>query len=60
MAHAGKTQVSQAAIDKETEASLSKITESFEANKEKVVQKLLDRVILINPQLHPNLKKVES
>jgi len=58
--HAGKTQLSQTAVDKETEAALGKVTESFDANKAKVVDKLLDRVVLIKPELHRNLKKVEN
>ncbi|KAG9008992.1 H(+)-transporting V1 sector ATPase subunit G [Tulasnella sp. JGI-2019a] len=55
--HAGKTQVSQSAVDKETEVALAKITSSFETNKEKVVDKLMDRVTLITLELHRNLQK---
>lgn len=58
--HAGKTQVSQSAVDKDTEVALAKITESFESNKAKVVDKLMDRVILITPELHRNLSKIQS
>jgi len=56
--HAGKTQVSQSVVDKETEAALAKITASFQNNKDQVVDKLMNRVILITPELHRNLKKV--
>jgi len=55
--HVGQTQVSQSAIDKETETTLVKITTSFQTNREKVVDKLMDRVILIKPELHRNLTK---
>jgi len=56
--HAGQTQVSQSAVDKETDAALVKVMSSFQANKEKVVDKLMDRVVLIKPELHRNLTKV--
>jgi len=56
--HVGKTQVSQSAVDKDTEVNLGKITSSFQTNKDKVVDKLMDRVILIKPELHRNLTKV--
>ena len=53
----GTTQSSQAAVDKETEAKLQTITQSYEKNKDQVVKKLLDRVVLVKPELHRNLKK---
>lgn len=52
--------MSQSAVDKDTEVALAKITESFESNKAKVVDKLMDRVILITPELHRNLSKIQS
>ena len=55
--HAGSTQSAQVAIDKETEVELAQITEQYTQNKDAVVKKLLDRVILVNPELHRNLKK---
>jgi len=57
--HAGTTSTAQTAIDKETEVNLKDITTSFEANKDNVVKKLLDRVVLIKPELHRNLTKVQ-
>ena len=57
---AGTTQTSQSAIDKETEDKLAEITKSYEAHKDAVVQKLLDRVVLVKPELHRNLRKIES
>ncbi|RPD64405.1 V-type ATPase [Lentinus tigrinus ALCF2SS1-6] len=56
--HAGNTQTVQASIDKDTEVKQQEIRAQYEGNKEKVVQKLLDRVILVKPELHRNLKKL--
>lgn len=55
----GTTQTSQSAIDKETEVKLEEISNAYLANKDKVVKKLLDRVVLVKPELHRNLRKVE-
>lgn len=55
----GTTQTSQSAIDKETEVKLEEISKAYLANKDKVVKKLLDRVVLVKPELHRNLRKVE-
>ncbi|KIY52780.1 V-type ATPase [Fistulina hepatica ATCC 64428] len=55
--HAGATSEVQAAVDRETEVKLANIAASYEANKEKVVKKLMDRVVLVKPELHRNLKK---
>ncbi|KAK0488763.1 H+-ATPase G subunit-domain-containing protein [Armillaria novae-zelandiae] len=55
--HAGTTSSAQASIDKETDIKLKSITDSFNANKDQVVKKLLDRVVLVKPELHRNLKK---
>jgi V-type H+-transporting ATPase subunit G len=57
--HAGNTQTAQAAVDKETEAKRGEIAEQYKNNKDAVVKKLLDRVILAQPELHRNLKKQE-
>ncbi|KAK0218107.1 H+-ATPase G subunit-domain-containing protein [Armillaria fumosa] len=56
--HAGTTSSAQASIDKETDIKLKSITDSFNANKDQVVKKLLDRVVLVKPELHRNLKKI--
>ncbi|KAG5635266.1 hypothetical protein H0H81_011891 [Sphagnurus paluster] len=58
--HAGTTSVAQTAVDKETEDKLQAISASYNQAKDAVVQKLLDRVVLVNPELHRNLKKVEA
>ena len=45
-------------MDRETELKLQATTDAYEANKDAVVKKLLDRVLLVKPQLHRNLNKV--
>ncbi|KAK7030728.1 H+-ATPase G subunit-domain-containing protein [Favolaschia claudopus] len=58
--HAGNTTNAQTAVDKETEVNLKAINDSFGKNKDAVVKKLLDRVVLVKPELHRNLKKVQA
>jgi V-type H+-transporting ATPase subunit G len=48
----------QAAIDKETNEKLAVLEASYKQNKDKVVKKLLDRVLQVKTELHPNLKKI--
>ncbi|KIY64035.1 V-type ATPase, partial [Cylindrobasidium torrendii FP15055 ss-10] len=56
--HAGTTSNAEASIAKETDVKLKEITTSFEAHKDDVVKKLIDRVITVQPELHRNLKKL--
>ena len=56
--HEGVTKANQANIDRETEEKLATLEASYRQNKDKVVKKLLDRVLLVKTELHPNLKKV--
>ena len=58
--HAGNTSSVQVAIDRETEIKLQAITESYHKNKDVVVKNLLGRVVLVEPVLHRNLKKVSD
>lgn len=58
--HAGSTQTAQAAVDQESEIKLQEITDAYNKNKDQVVKKLLDRVVLVKPELHRNLKKVQA
>jgi len=58
--HTGATQSIQASVDKDTELKLKAISDSYNQNKETVVNKLLDRVVLVHPELHRNLRKVEQ
>ncbi|KAA1468854.1 V-type ATPase [Dentipellis sp. KUC8613] len=55
--HAGINQEAQAAVDKDTEVKLQSITDAYLAHKDAVVKKLLDRVVLVKPELHRNLRK---
>lgn len=55
--HAGSTQDAQSVIDKETEEKLRIITGAYNMHKGDVLRKLLDRVVLVQPELHRNLKK---
>ncbi|TDL24075.1 V-type ATPase [Rickenella mellea] len=56
----GTTQSTQSAVDKETDGKLTEITAAYEKSKAAVVVKLLNRVVLVKPELHRNLKKLES
>ncbi|KAL7411382.1 H+-ATPase G subunit-domain-containing protein [Mrakia frigida] len=58
--HAGSSTSSQSTIDTSTEQSLSTLRSSFSTNRPSVVQKLLDRVVLVKPELHRNLTKLEA
>ncbi|EAU90247.1 hypothetical protein CC1G_11571 [Coprinopsis cinerea okayama7 len=58
--HAGTTSVAQSTVDRETEEKLAVINESYDRNKDAVVTKLLDRVVLVHNELHRNLKKPGS
>ncbi|KAH9066780.1 H+-ATPase G subunit-domain-containing protein [Lactarius vividus] len=55
--HAGSTQDAQSIIDKETGEKLRTITDAYNTHKDDVLRKLLDRVVLVQPELHRNLKK---
>ncbi len=55
--HAGSTQDAQSIIDKETEEKLGQITDAYDTHKDDVLRKLLDRVVLVQPELHRNLRK---
>ncbi|EPQ56464.1 V-type ATPase [Gloeophyllum trabeum ATCC 11539] len=56
--HAGVIHSTQQSVDKDAEVKLKEITDQYNANKDKVVKKLLDRVVLVQPELHRNLRKV--
>jgi len=58
--YAGNTQNVQDTVDNDTDAKLAVISQQFDKNKDAVVKKLLDRVILTKPELHRNLKKLEA
>jgi V-type H+-transporting ATPase subunit G len=48
----------QTTIDEETNEKLAALEASYKQNKDKVVKKLLDRVLQVKTELHLNLKKV--
>jgi len=50
----------QERVDKETATRLITVKDSFAENRDAVVKKLLERVILVEPKLHRNLKKEGS
>ncbi|KAF8317118.1 V-type ATPase [Clavulina sp. PMI_390] len=56
----GSTQEAQTLVDRDTETRLVGVTEAFNKNKDAVVKKLLDRVVLVEPKLHRNLSKQEA
>lgn len=53
----GATANTQSEVDRDTETKLLSVTEAFNKNKDSVVKKLLDRVVLVEPKLHRNLTK---
>ncbi|CAE6464993.1 unnamed protein product [Rhizoctonia solani] len=55
---AGNTSNAQEAVDKDTEAKIATINDAYGKQKDAVVQKLLDRVVLVQPELHRNLTKL--
>ncbi|KAG8817805.1 H(+)-transporting V1 sector ATPase subunit G [Serendipita sp. 399] len=55
--HTGVTKANQEAIDKETDEKLALLDASYKKNKDAVVKMLLDRVLLVKTELHPNLQK---
>ncbi|KAH7914853.1 V-type ATPase [Hygrophoropsis aurantiaca] len=56
--HAGTTSSAQTTVDKDTEQKLKHLDACWENNADLIVQKLLDRVVLVEPQLHRNLTKL--
>ncbi|CAE6446208.1 unnamed protein product [Rhizoctonia solani] len=57
---AGSTTDAQDAVDKDTESKIAAINDAYTKQKDVVVQKLLDRVVLVQPELHRNLTKQEA
>ncbi|SCZ93116.1 BZ3500_MvSof-1268-A1-R1_Chr6-2g08471 [Microbotryum saponariae] len=54
--HSGDSSTSQTQVDEYTSDQLGKIASSFDQNKDKVVDDLLQRVVEVNPRLHKNYK----
>ncbi|KAF8587841.1 hypothetical protein K439DRAFT_1407026 [Ramaria rubella] len=57
--HTGSTQNSQSQVDKGTDTKLAAIQKAYESHKEAVVEKLLNRIVLVKSELHHNLEKVQ-
>jgi len=55
--HVGSTSNAQTSVDRETDIKLQQISDSYSKNKDVVTKKLLDRVVLVKPEAHRNLKK---
>ena len=55
--HEGSSGRSQASVDKSTEEQLKKLDEAFEKNRKAVVDKLLERIVDVEPATHRNLQK---
>ncbi|KAF9557341.1 V-type ATPase [Agrocybe pediades] len=58
--HAGTTSTTQVALDRETEVKLKEIEAVFKKKKDEVVNTLLSRATLVQPELHRNLKKLNA
>lgn len=58
--HEGDSGRSQANVDKTTDEQLKTLDTAFDKNRKAVVEKLLERLTEVEPQLHRNLKKVEA
>ncbi|KAK9898409.1 V-type ATPase [Cystobasidium minutum MCA 4210] len=55
--HTGDNDALAAELDKQTDSQLDDIRAQFGRNKQSVVDKLLERVIDVEPSLHRNYKK---
>ncbi|KIR72114.1 V-type ATPase, G subunit [Cryptococcus deuterogattii CA1014] len=58
--HTSQTSTSQTSIDSTTKTQLSQLDDAVAKNKEKVIKKIVSRVLQSEPHLHPNLKKLEA
>jgi V-type H+-transporting ATPase subunit G len=55
--HVGTTSITQAALDKETEAKLQEIDGIYEQKKDVVISAIGKRATVVQPEPHRNLKK---
>lgn len=58
--HANDSTSSQTTIDASTTKALADLQSSFKSNRSGVVDKLLERVVKVEPALHRNLQKIEA
>merc|ERR1712093_736029 len=55
--HSGDNDAAQSELDKQTEQQIESIKADFGKNRQAVVDKLLERVTEVQPELHKNYKK---
>lgn len=58
--HTSQTSTSQTTIDTDKDEQLKKLDAEVKKNGPDVVEKIVSRVLKVNPELHRNLKKVEA
>lgn len=58
--HSNQTSSSQSTIDSSTAEQLKTLDSDVAKNRDTVIKKVVDRVLHVDPKLHPNLKKVEA
>lgn len=58
--HTSQTSTSQTTIDSDKAEQLKKLDAEVQKNGPEVVDKIVSRVLKVNPELHPNLKKIEA
>ncbi|CAK9782086.1 V-type ATPase [Cutaneotrichosporon oleaginosum] len=58
--HTSHKSTSQSTIDESTKKQLAEVEDSMKKNRGAALQKVVDRVLSVEPKLHPNLKKVEA
>ena len=56
----GTQSSAQDKIDRDTKDRLSEIERAFQAKREELISKLLDRVSQVDPQPHKNLQKMSA
>ncbi|WOO86222.1 V-type proton ATPase subunit G [Vanrija pseudolonga] len=58
--HTSQTSNSQSTIDSTTKEQLVTVDAQIDKNAEAAIKKIVNRVLLVEPKLHQNLKKVEA
>ncbi|BEJ18129.1 hypothetical protein CspHIS471_0704060 [Cutaneotrichosporon sp. HIS471] len=58
--HTSHKSTSQSTIDESTKKQLAEVESSMQKNRGDALTKIVDRVLTVEPKLHPNLKKVEA
>jgi hypothetical protein len=58
--HTSHKSTSQSTIDESTKKQLAEVESSMQKNRDAALKKVVDRVLSVEPKLHPNLKKVEA